>query len=505
MAEERTYLELSEEGGSSHKFYEVVVDGAKLTIRYGRIGDAGQVQTKDFPTPEKATAEAQKKINEKKKKGYEPAVQGVRQKRTVTRRSAMLDLPPAPAAQPARSQSSRSSSSSRSSAPARPVPPPPPRQTAPVLWKFNTEACAFGIFVDSNYCWVGNEAGKIFALNHEGEVHRKFKLPDGVKCIVSDGDWLYGGCDDGKVYDLSGKSPTLAYEISDDVDIFWLDICDGVLAVSDSAGNVTVINHEDESQWSKKSGGSAGWMVRCDEIGVYHGHGQGVTMYDWEDGKVIWTRLTPGAVLFGWQEEADVYACTSYGHIHKFAKNGEEGPKYRCNGAVYSCATSGDGRYVFGADKASDIYCFDGEGKLLWQLPTGCGVALSMQYFQERLYIGTHHGFLACIDTSEAAIQAAQTGTVPKAVSLTAPQVEAFVPATVETTTDASQGVTVECYREGSGLRVRVISEGYNRDWHCQFPKDIREAGARYVVDEVREAKQGGFYRVFGTIRKLTQ
>jgi len=36
-----TYLELSEDGGSAHKFYEVAVDGTQVTIRYGRIGDQG--------------------------------------------------------------------------------------------------------------------------------------------------------------------------------------------------------------------------------------------------------------------------------------------------------------------------------------------------------------------------------------------------------------------------------------------------------------------------------
>ena len=27
-----------------------------------------------------------------------------------------------------------------------------------------------------------------------------------------------------------------------------------------------IVNHEDESRWSKKSAGDKGWMVRCDEI-----------------------------------------------------------------------------------------------------------------------------------------------------------------------------------------------------------------------------------------------
>src|SRR5262249_15138203 len=261
-------------------FYEVVVNEAVLSIRYGRIGDTGQVQTKSFPSFQKAQAEAQKKINEKLRKGYEHAVQGIRKKRTVTRRSALLTQFAAPAA-------SRPNTNGQSAA-ARAVAGTPALHPAPVLWKFESRSSAFGIFINDSLCWMGNEEGNIFALTHEGEVRVKYKLPEGVKCIVADDVWLYAGCDDGNVYDLTGKVPRVAYEIATDVDIFWLDIFDGVLAVSDAKANVTVINHEDESQWTKSSRSDMGWMVRCDEIGVYHGHMRGVTMYDWEDGRELW-------------------------------------------------------------------------------------------------------------------------------------------------------------------------------------------------------------------------
>lgn len=62
------YLELSD--GQSHKFYEITVNGAVVTIRYGRINTAGQSSSTTYATPEKAQAEATKKINEKLKKGY---------------------------------------------------------------------------------------------------------------------------------------------------------------------------------------------------------------------------------------------------------------------------------------------------------------------------------------------------------------------------------------------------------------------------------------------------
>jgi outer membrane protein assembly factor BamB/predicted DNA-binding WGR domain protein len=493
MAEEKTYLELSE--GSTHKFYEVVVNDLEVTIRFGRIGDAGQTKASKFATSEKARADAEKKINEKLKKGYERAVKGERKKRTVTRRNVLIGQN-SPAQAPVTATGAGSASSRR-------APQAPPSKQAPIIWNFDSGANAFGVFVDESLCWVGNEAGKIFALDHNGQVRAKFKLPDGVKCIVADEDWLYAGCDDGNVYDLSSKSPRIAYEIAEDIDIYWLDIKDGVLAVSDAAGKVTTINHEDESQWSKKSKGTAGWMVRCDEIGIYHGHTAGVTMYDWEDGKVIWESKVEGQILFGWQEETNVYACTNYSRIHSFSKKGEVGPVYQCDAPLFSCAAAEGGKYVFAGDNNGFIYCFNEAGERLWKLASGCGAAYSMQFFKERLYLVTTKGSLSCIDASEAAIKAAQEGNIPNAINIKAPQVEETSATALETTSDRSKGVVVECYKEGGKLRIRVVSEGYNKSWHCQFPKGIREEGVRYVVDEIREAG-AGFYRAFGNIKKLT-
>lgn len=76
MARETTYLELSQEDGAAHKFYEVTVDGTEVSVRYGRIGATGQLQGSSFPTPDKARAAAAKKIGEKVRKGYAPAVRG---------------------------------------------------------------------------------------------------------------------------------------------------------------------------------------------------------------------------------------------------------------------------------------------------------------------------------------------------------------------------------------------------------------------------------------------
>ncbi|WP_431044992.1 WGR domain-containing protein [Streptomyces sp. P1-3] len=477
MSGSKTYLELSQEGGGAHKFYEVTVDGLTVSVRYGRIGAAGQVQTSTFPTAERARAAADKKVSEKVRRGYAPAVQGQRAARPVTRRQV-------------------------SSAPST------ARAVAPVLWRFRTGAAAFGIHISEDRCWVGNQAGDVYAVGHDGEVLACYQLPDGVKCLVADDFWIYAGCDDGTVYDLSSKLPFAAYEIAADVDIFWLDIHEGVLNVADRKGGLTVIDHEDEFQWSRSSTGGHAWMVRRDDQAVYHGHQRGVTAYASDGTRELWHTPTSGAVLFGWQEADAVYAGTDRRVVQRLSKaTGRTEATYRCDTVVYSCATAPGGSYVFAGDSASSVYCFAEDGTRLWKLGTGGGSALSMQYLDEKLYIVTTDGSLVCIDASDAAIAAAQGGTLPTALDVkSAAGLPTYAPATtVQTVTAAptpGAGVIIECIQDGSRLRMRVVTDGYDPRWNVQFPRRIREAGARYVVDALHPAS-GGFYRVRGEIRRL--
>lgn len=471
MSEDAVYLELSESEGVAHKFYEVMVAETQLKIRYGRIGTPGQIQVKTYETTEKARVEATKKLNEKRKKGYEPAVIGGRQKRALTRRQIV---------------------SSSSTA-----------QQAPILWKFDSDSAAFGIFINVNHCWLGNQAGRVFLLDHSGQMLNQFQLPDGVKCIVTDDVWLYVGCDDGNVYDLSGKLPHLAYTIDETVNIYWLDIRDGSLVVSDDKGAVTLLNYEGDSQWTRLSRGQSGWMIRCDADGFYHGHSEGVTFYDLK-GQALWHQKTEGAVLFGWQEPEAVYVGTSHHKVYWFTKQGESKAVYLCDAPVYSCVAATDGKYVFAADSASSIYCFSPTGERLWKLGTGCGSALSMQFLSELVYIVTTEGYLACLDASESAIRSAQAGRVPQVNDIKAPKTPAVpTSSALPITSDLSRGVLVECFKEGNQLRVRACSPGYNPAWKVQFPKNIREEGARYLVQELHPSTNSSFYRVYGEIKKV--
>jgi predicted DNA-binding WGR domain protein len=97
-------LELVE--GSSSKFWEVEVSGSDLTVRFGRIGTAGQEKTKSFADPAAAVKERDKLIKEKIGKGYADAGGAPAPAPAATAPAAVSAAPvpkppPAPAAAPA--------------------------------------------------------------------------------------------------------------------------------------------------------------------------------------------------------------------------------------------------------------------------------------------------------------------------------------------------------------------------------------------------------------------
>ena len=88
-------------------------------------------------------------------------------------------------------------------------------------WQFQSNFPSFALTINNGKVWFGNDFGEVFGFNLSGEMKRRIKLPSGVKCLVADmGHWLYAGCDDGIVYDLSREeAPRIAYEIESAVSI----------------------------------------------------------------------------------------------------------------------------------------------------------------------------------------------------------------------------------------------------------------------------------------------
>ncbi|NET25389.1 VWA domain-containing protein [Okeania sp. SIO1I7] len=75
----------------------------------------------------------------------------------------------------------------------------------------------------------------------------------------------------------------------------------------------------------------------------------------------------------------------------------------------------------------------------------------------------------------------------------------------LETVDTVGDGVVIQCIKEKSKLRARVVSDGYNPDFNIRFPRNIRAEGVLYVVDEVRESADGKSYISYGKVRRLLQ
>lgn len=73
---------------------------------------------------------------------------------------------------------------------------------------------------------------------------------------------------------------------------------------------------------------------------------------------------------------------------------------------------------------------------------------------------------------------------------------------------DSTTTVTLQCVRQGSKLRVRILSPGYNRQANCQFPRAIRAENRLYEVPQhaitfSEGPRQKFFYRVKASCIKI--
>ena len=79
------YLEYQD--SKSYKFWQAEIEASTLTVKYGKIGTAGQEKITTFDSPEKAQKEMAKLVAEKTKKGY--VEKGAASAKKITRRLAV--------------------------------------------------------------------------------------------------------------------------------------------------------------------------------------------------------------------------------------------------------------------------------------------------------------------------------------------------------------------------------------------------------------------------------
>ena len=308
---------------------------------------------------------------------------------------------------------------------------------APVKWFLSCgdeTSSAYGIYVNEEFVYAGNEQGDVIKADHQGNVIAKFKFPSGVKAIVGDGQFLYVGTTDGLLFDLSNESaPRELCDIQGFKAFLWIDVCDGMIACSDGSGRVAVLNGEGEVQWNTwlQPRGS-GWCVRMDESGVYYGHAQGVMKYDY-DAKTVWSNDTVVSVLFGVQtpEYLFVTGCGrddfNAGSCQIDKATGETVRVFQASGS--SCAVNQLGTLFVVQRQAFDV----SSGEQVWKFepdytrdPTRLNNALnapSMAINDSKLFtVGAQKDYLALVDISTDVITKALAGEVYETKKLEIPE-----------------------------------------------------------------------------------
>jgi Ca-activated chloride channel homolog len=77
--------------------------------------------------------------------------------------------------------------------------------------------------------------------------------------------------------------------------------------------------------------------------------------------------------------------------------------------------------------------------------------------------------------------------------------------ADLEKTTNVGDGLLIQCVQDGKKLRARVVSDGYDPNFNVRFPRNIRQEGILFVVDDIKTTAQGGSYIALGKVKLLEQ
>jgi predicted DNA-binding WGR domain protein len=495
--------------GTSDKFWQIDLSGANTTVTYGKSGSKGQSQTKNHGTPAKAKAFYDKSIAEKTKKGYAAD-------KAAKRKTADDDDVKAPAKrsrgaakEPSEDEKEEeeeedadddddSDGDSDDNGGDQPVP--------PLRFELDLGGFGFGLYADAKVVVAGTESGVVVECSHsatELKVLRKFQLGSGVKAIVKDGSFLYCGTLDGELIDLTQDAPRVMCKVEDFEDIYWIDVYEGCVAASSEQGDLVFVNGEGEILWrvnaSDWSSGdaSAAWACRVDATGVYLGHGAGVAKYALKDGKRLWVNTDVNQILFGVHTASSFFVTGEPEVTAKIdKKTGKTQQRY--DSSSPSCAVDEQGSTVVVANRGYDAK----NGKLIWHFADDGMGGASAALVGNKLF--TIADRLLMFDVSPAAVKKANAGDPGKSKSGSATKQKAVaISNTVESTSDRSKGVEVECVKDGSKLRIRAVSAGFDSALNVQFPRDLRVAGAHFMCDDLVPSKAGDFYRAVGAIRRL--
>eukprot|EP01102_Stenamoeba_stenopodia_P011709 TRINITY_DN3622_c0_g1_i1.p1 TRINITY_DN3622_c0_g1~~TRINITY_DN3622_c0_g1_i1.p1 ORF type:complete len:543 (-),score=114.39 TRINITY_DN3622_c0_g1_i1:103-1731(-) len=364
-------------------------------------------------------------------------------------------------------------------------------------WEIKIQSSVSAIYVDDDVCLYGDSMGNIVSVNHDtGAIKQIVLLGSMVLAITRDvGGFLYVIGKDGSLYDctdLSSPFQIIPSNPSFSNNIESAHVYDGNLVVNQGAKGCTKLNFEGEVEWISASLGNSAWTVQTDGSKVYYSSNDELMAVDFASGKELWRRKVDSKIVSGVLYDNVMYVGQNSG--------GSAVPSEVENAIIKYTSSKGfsvtvDEIHFYGGSVPIEIYDRK-SGEKLRQLVRSTGMVGTLFVHNNKLYIGTMMHTFECI-TLDNPSQKTKKVKVPKMTELKCVE---KLPSVAE----AREGeVVCECVQEGKQLRVRPVSPGYNSKWNVQFPSNLREKGAKYVVSQLLEAVNGGYYRAKGSIQKL--
>ena len=230
-----------------------------------------------------------------------------------------------------------------------PAPPPTP---APVLWRYESGARAFGIFVDEA-ALHGRQRGTATSppSTTTARSAASSACPTGSSASSPTTPGSTPAATTATSTTCPARSRAWRTRSPTDIDIYWLDIHDGVLGVSDANGGITTIDHEDEFLWRAPGQRRArldGALRRRRRLPrPLAGRDRLRAGAPAASCGTPTTRL--GALRLAGARQR-VSPARAPREVDRLSKSGGANARYRCDAAVFSCATAARRPYVFAGD-----------------------------------------------------------------------------------------------------------------------------------------------------------
>ncbi len=272
----------------------------------------------------------------------------------------------------------------------------------------------FGLWVNEQGCWLSNQSGWIFVVNHQGELIQQFTLKHPTRFVVAgfaeQDDTPLVSCEDGFLYELTGKIPQSVYSLRSPIPYLYrhgitaMVKSPELLFIADVYGQIFGVNESYETQWQQQD--SEHWLsffLGVDSDYLYQGYYHGLIAYEKLTGTLIWEIFTPAPVVCGVVfKESFLIGCSDRQiyQVHQAEGEPELMPLFRCSGIPYGMITDHAQQHLLVSDSDGKIYQWDLSNQQLESITLPKGAALTLKIWHSCLYVGTSLGDLLCFELS---------------------------------------------------------------------------------------------------------